>query len=136
MAVAVNVADVDRARPSEPEANASVAASLPAAWRPLTRIAFRFVVVYFSLYVVTTQMLQAMIPRPVPGFPPLERLPPVQPLLMWTAKQVFAIAETPVVLSGSGDKYLNWIAVAWLLTAAAIATVAWSILDRRRRAYP
>src|SRR5262245_21787988 len=111
MAAAVDVVDVEQARPNEPETNANVAAPLPAAWRPLTRIAFRFAVVYFSLYVVTTQMLQAMIPRPVPGFPLLERLPPLLPLLMWTATHVFGIAGTPVVLSGSGDKYLNWIAV-------------------------
>jgi hypothetical protein len=108
----------------------------PADWRRLTRVAFRFVFVYFSIYVLTTQMLQAMIPAPFRGFPPLERLRPMLPLLMWTATHVFGVTGTPVVLSGSGDKYLNWIAAAWLLAIALVAAVLWSVADRRRRAYP
>ena len=119
-----------------PGIDVAVAEPVRVEWRFGTRLAFRFLVVYFGLYVLTTQMLHAMIPSPVPGFPSFERLPPLLPLFMWTAKRVFGIGQTPVVVSGSGDKYLDWIAVAWILTIATVTTAAWSFVDRRRPAYP
>jgi len=37
--------------------------------------------------------------------------------------------------SGSGDKTIDWVHALTVLTLAVIATVLWSILDRRRREY-
>jgi hypothetical protein len=103
------------------------------AWRPLTRLAFRFCVAYFGLYVVTTQMLGAMIPTPLPRFPSLETLPPFLPLLKWTATGMVHVAEAPVVFSGSGDKILDWIAAGWLLAISGVVALAWTAVDRKGR---
>ncbi|HEX7792783.1 MAG TPA: hypothetical protein VF456_00455 [Vicinamibacterales bacterium] len=103
-------------------------------WNAATRVLFRFCFVYFGVYVLTTQMLAAMMPWPSWRFPPLETLPPILPVLMWSATHVFGIAATPVVISGSGDKYLNWIAVLSLLAISLVAATLWSVLDRRRPA--
>ncbi|MBB5911499.1 hypothetical protein BJY24_000366 [Nocardia transvalensis] len=37
--------------------------------------------------------------------------------------------------TGSGDGAANWVTVACLLFLAAVVTVVWSVVDRRRRAY-
>ncbi|MGH9393557.1 MAG: hypothetical protein ACRD1E_05255, partial [Terriglobales bacterium] len=37
------------------------ALSAPPRWRPLTRVAFRFCVLYFGLYIVLTQMLTSLL---------------------------------------------------------------------------
>jgi hypothetical protein len=101
-------------------------------WGLPTRVAFRFCFSYFSLYVLTTQMLGAMLPL---RFRPIEQTGAMLKLLQWSAVRIFHIKATPVVLSGSGDKYLNWIAAAWLLAISFLATAVWSALDRRRAHY-
>src|ERR1043166_2003323 len=106
-------------------------------WDPATRLAFRFCFLYFGLYVVTTQMLHGLILVPNWGFPPLEQLPPMKNVVGWTAAHVFGVAH-PLVITGrgSGDRIFNWVAAFCLLVAAAAGTIAWSVADRRRLAYP
>jgi hypothetical protein len=41
------------------------------AWRPVTRVAFRFIALYFFLYVVMTQMLGALLVWPAGSLPDL-----------------------------------------------------------------
>jgi len=105
---------------------------MTSSWPLPTRLLFRFCFVYFGLYVLTTQMLNGLLPSPIPGFRPLEQLPPLLPVFTWTATHVLHLASPPVVLSGSGDKYLNWIAAGWLLAFSTAATLVWSVVDRRR----
>jgi len=106
-------------------------------WTPATRIAFRFCVLYFGLYVATTQMLNGMLVVPNWGFPPLETLPPLRNVIEWTALHVFRVTH-PLVISGSGsgDKTANWVAAFCLVVIAALGTVGWSTIDRTRAGYP
>ena len=109
----------------------------PARWTLRSRIAFRFTVLYFGLYVLTTQMLGGLIV--IPGdwnMPEIETLPPLRNLIAWTARRVFGVPQPLVVTgSGSGDKTFDWVAAFCVLVISALATVVWSIADRRRDNY-
>jgi hypothetical protein len=102
-------------------------------WRPATRVAFRFAVVYFGLYVLLTQMLGSLIPIPIgDGLPELG--PKIQGWVVWTGAHLFHV-NASWVLSGSGDKLFDWVQVFCLLVAAALATLVWTVLDRGRERY-
>lgn len=106
-------------------------------WKPATRIAFRFSFLYFGLYVLTTQMLSGLIVVPKWGSPPLETLPPFRNVIQWTALHLFGVTRSLVITgSGSGDKTANWVAAFCLIAISALGTVVWSLIDRRRAAYP
>ena len=107
--------------------------ALAPTWRPLTLIAFRFCVVYFGLYVTTTQMLGGMLTLPVGNIPVLGTLPPMRHLVQLTATHVFHVSSPLVITgSGSGDKTFDWIHAFCLLMIAVAATILWSALARRR----
>ena len=101
-------------------------------WRLVTRVAFRFFAVYFGLYVVTTQMLGALINLPIGSAPRVGSL--MHPLVAWAGDRVFHVSARPVI-SGSGDKLYDWVQAFCLLVIAGAATLLWSILDWRRTAY-
>src|SRR5262249_45745181 len=106
-------------------------------WAPATRVAFRFCVLYFGLYVVTTQMLNGLLVIPKVGFPPLETLPPLRNVIEWTALHAFRVTHPLVITgSGSGDKTANWVAAFCLLVVSALGTLVWSMIDRHRAGYP
>jgi hypothetical protein len=107
----------------------------PVRWRLGTRVAFRFCVVYFTLYVLCTQMLGGLMALPLVNIPPLESLPPIRNMVEWTARHVFGVTTPLVIFSGSGDKTFDWVQVFCFLVIASIATIAWSWLDRRRERY-
>ncbi|MEZ5316779.1 MAG: hypothetical protein R2752_05210 [Vicinamibacterales bacterium] len=104
-----------------------------ARWFPATRVAFRLCVIYFTLYVCTTQMLGGLIPLPI------GRLPDVggwfTGYISWIGRMLFGVAAAPVV-SGSGDTLFDWVHVPAMLVLATLGTIAWSLLDRHRLAYP
>jgi len=107
-------------------------------WNLLTRVAFRFCAIYFTLYVLFTQMISSLLPVPGNGFgvPPLESFGAVQRVLNFVGVHILRISH-PISFrpSGSGDKLVDWILAFTLLLVAAAGTVAWSILDRRRDNY-
>ncbi len=108
-------------------------AESPAApWSFATRLAFRFGVIYFSLYVLATQMLGSLIPLPVGSLPDVGRV--MDGLIVWTGTHVFRV-NAAFVVSGSGDRYYDWVQVFCLLVIAAAGTAVWSVLDRRRGRY-
>ena len=78
----------------------------PRVWRPATRIAFRFCVLYFGLYVVFTQMLGSLFRMPIPAF---GRIPPMYTLVSWTASHVFHVTRPLIAAGGSGDKTYDWV---------------------------
>jgi uncharacterized membrane protein YphA (DoxX/SURF4 family) len=107
-----------------------------AAWRPATRLAFRFSIVYFGLYVLCTQMLPTLMPG-INAFGSLEDRPPVRTIVSWTATHLFRVTRPLVVTgSGSGDKTFDWVEAFCILIAAAATAFIWSAVDRRRAAYP
>jgi hypothetical protein len=112
------------------------ATAVTARWRLVTRIAFRFAVAYFTLYIISTQMISGLLVIPGVGVPPLASVPPLRPLTSWVATEVFRFPEPLVLVSGSGDTPFDWTLVACLLVIAGGLAALWSLLDRRRPSYP
>ena len=110
-------------------------------WSMLTRVAFRFFVIYASIYVLLTQMFYGLF-GPVLGLLPFTVSPPgsawsVRTAVSWAANSVLGL-PAPLVIerSGSGDKPYDFAFAALLLTVSALLTVLWSAAARRRLAHP
>ncbi|MFI9402101.1 DoxX family protein [Nocardia sp. NPDC052316] len=110
--------------------------SAPAGWPPLTRIAFRFCVVYFGLY----GLLLTMIPFALLG--PLSRslhgfIGPwgvtslLNPVTGWVGSTLFGVDAVLREDSGAGDQTAVWVQVFCVLVVAVAATAVWTVLDRR-----
>lgn len=118
-------------------AQAAPPAPLPAAgprWNLLTRNGFRLSFLYFSLYVVATQMLEGLLPfswvRTLGGVGLMQRL------VTWTGTHVFHIGyQYSFQETGSGDKTVDYLQAFVLLMIAAGVTAIWSVVDRRRPDY-
>jgi hypothetical protein len=105
-------------------------------WSIALRIAFRFCVAYFTLFVMSNQMLGGLIQIPKVDIPELSAFWPFRPITFWTASHVFRIKHELVYNnSGSGDKTFDWVLAFCLLVIAAVITLVWWILDRRRPNY-
>lgn len=107
----------------------------PAQWRLATRITFRFCFVYFGLFCLLTQVSTSLLPLPI-DIPDPSTLLPFRQVVFWTAKHVFRLSEQLVYQgSGSGDKTYDWILQFCFLIVALLATVIWSVVDRKRPNY-
>jgi hypothetical protein len=105
-------------------------------WSLTARIAFRFCFVYLGLFCVATQIFGALINIPNVDIPDIASLWPLKPLIFWTAAHVLQIHQTLINSgSGSGDKLFDWTMCFCFLVIAAVATIIWSVLDRRRPRY-
>ena len=108
----------------------------PVRWRLRTRIAFRLCFLYFSLYVITTQMLGGLLILPGGSLPNLGATGYMKGVVTWTATNVFKVSSPFVTVNtGSGDKTIDWVQSFCLLIAAVVLTAVWSIADRRRDNY-
>jgi hypothetical protein len=102
-------------------------------WRPVTRVAFRFAFAYLLVYV---------FPFPLGGVPYTDALaaPYTQlwdAVVPWVGRHVLGLGyEVSVVVNGSGDRTYDYVQVLCMLALAIAATALWSLLDRRRTAYP
>ena len=103
-------------------------------WHPVTRVAFRFCALYFTLYVMTTQMFSSLFVLPWVNLPPPSRIGALQSLFNWVAIRL-GFQQPFVIVSGSGDRALDWAQAFTLVTVSAVLTIVWSVLDRRRHAY-
>jgi hypothetical protein len=111
--------------------------SATAPWPLTLRIAFRFCFVYFSLFCLYVQIVGSLIAIPKVDIPDLATLPPLRPLVFFVASHLFGIHSDLVYTgSGSGDKTYDWVMIFCFLVLTTLATALWTILDRRRLAYP
>jgi uncharacterized membrane protein YphA (DoxX/SURF4 family) len=106
-----------------------------ASWSPATRVAFRFSVLYFGLYVLMTQMLAGMLPIPKFRVPVLAEKPPMRNLVIWVGNHLLGVKPT-VHPTGSGDTLFDWTYAVTGLLLAALGTVVWSLSARRTTSYP
>jgi uncharacterized membrane protein YphA (DoxX/SURF4 family) len=105
-------------------------------WSVASRVAFRFCFTYFSLFSLSTQIFGGLFPIPKVDIPDPATLAPMRQIVFWTAAHVFRVKQPLVYTgSGSGDKTFDWVLAFCLLVFAALATVVWSALDRRRVNY-
>ncbi len=105
-------------------------------WSLTSRVAFRFCFAYFGLFCLATQIFGTLFPIPKVDVPDPGTLWPLRQITFWAAAHIFHI-KLPLVYadSGSGDKTFDWVLAFCLLVFAALATVIWSVLDRRRENY-
>jgi hypothetical protein len=109
----------------------SAAERWSAPWPLHVRVAFRFAFIYF-IFTFFSAILQLV---PLLGMLGYLHDQAVQPFYVWIGKLVFGV-EITVFPNGSGDTTYNWVQFASHLVFAAVATAAWSAVDRRRPSYP
>ena len=98
----------------------------------LTRIAFRFCIVYFSLYALVTQVAGGVFILPTVAFPALGTIFPMRNITIWTAVNVFRATPPVLYVGNSGDTVFHWTQTFLVLVAAILVTAVWALLDRRR----
>ncbi|WP_312884760.1 DoxX family protein [Nocardia barduliensis] len=108
-------------------------------WSLPTRIAFRFVFAYLGLFcVLMAQILfvfTGIVSKWLPESAIIWQLRAAGPLVGWAGEHVFGVDAVLREDSGSGDQAAIWVLIFCELVAAAVITVVWSILDRRRLEY-
>ncbi len=105
-------------------------------WSLASRVAFRFCFLYLGLFSLTTQIFGGLVSIPEIDVPDLSTLWPMRQIVLWTAAHIFR-PTSPVSYqpTGSGDRTFDWVLTFCLLILAALATGAWSALDRKRENY-
>jgi hypothetical protein len=105
-------------------------------WSLASRVAFRLCFVYFGLFSIATQIIGCLFPTAMADIDGAGELWPMRPVTFWVASHIFH-AKLPLVYtgSGSGDKTFDWVLAFCLLVFAALATLLWSVLDRKRENY-
>ena len=102
-------------------------------WSVARRIGFRFVFAYLVLY---------NLPFPIGGLPLTDPLKNWYDKLWhgvvpWFAAHVLHLAKPITIFSnGSGDTTYDYVLVLVFAILAAVATLAWSLVDRRATAHP
>ena len=110
----------------------------PSHWNPATKVGFRFVFVYFFLY-------NLFIPLHLLPFPPFSQLYRLYSWLCsvavhWVSVHVLHAAHNFATdylntSSASKDTTFDYVEALCFLITAVLATVIWSLLDRRRQNY-
>src|SRR6185436_20404622 len=101
-------------------------------WSVARRIAFRFGFVLAALIV---------FPFPIGTVPWTEPLSEVLTVPLdlgtrWFATGVLGLPDPAGAFTGSGDRVYDYVRLLLFVTVAALGAIAWSVIDRRRRAYP
>ncbi len=88
---------------------------------------------YLGLYCLTTQFFLGFRLPKFSGFaiPVLGTLWPLRQITFWTAAHIFRINHPLVYMTGTGDKTFDWVQAFCLFVFAALATIVWSLLDKR-----
>ena len=103
-----------------------------APWSLGRRIALRFGVIFGALFI---------FPFPLYWIPKLGSFAddlgrPFTWLAVWVAQAILGLPRPVTEPSGSGDQTADYVRMLVMVVLAAVATVVWSILDRRRPGYP
>ena len=91
--------------------------SLSNDWTPAQRVAFRFGVVYLTLFCLATQISGSLIPNLWFTYRGLGRLWPMREITHWIARTAFGVTVPLDDVSG-GETLFFWIQWAWVLVAA------------------
>jgi hypothetical protein len=102
-----------------------------AQWTPIQKVGFRFI---FSL--LTSFMICYGNPLPFIEYP-MELLSNVLHVIVpWIGKNILNLSyEITVFTNGSGDTTYDYVTVFFTAVVAGLATIAWSIVDRKRKNY-
>lgn len=102
------------------------------AWSFAHRVVFRFVFCYFVLYI---------LPFPLGSYP--GRILPLPAydkmwyaVVPWIAKHILGMSKAITIFpNGSGDTTFNYVQLLVFAVIAAVATIIWTTLDRKRAEY-
>lgn len=108
-------------------------AAAPRRWHPLTRFAFRFACIHFTLFSLAGIIGLIPILGQMLGYQ--FGLAVERPIVVWFAKVAFGLDIT-IFPGGSGDTTYNWVQLALYAGLAAVGSILWSLIDWRRGAYP
>jgi uncharacterized membrane protein YphA (DoxX/SURF4 family) len=112
------------------------AAAHATAWKPSVRIAFRFAVVYFTLYTLVSQLIGGLILTPFFSFPALGTAWPIRDVTSWFAARLFRVDPPLLMWTGdSGDTAFYWTQTLLLLVISAAVCWYWTDADRERAEY-
>jgi hypothetical protein len=108
-------------------------------WYFLTRVAFRFCVVYFGLFCLLyvqimfdfTGVFGCVLPPEAAAW----QMRTLGPVTEWVGRHLFGVDAALHEGSRSGDQTAIWVFMFALLVVALTATALWSALDRRRTHY-
>lgn len=104
-------------------------------WPLPTRIVFRFTVIYFGFIIFPFPLETQLIPYGFSLFAWWQRL--WTAAVQWVGLHILHIHDWMVTVStGSGDKTFNWVQELCFLVLAIVATLGWSVFDRKRETYP
>ncbi len=108
-------------------------------WSPLTRLAFRFCVVYCTLHCLLVTYLWfpllGLLGRWIREYPGPWNTPFTDPVTGWVGRTVFGVEAVLRTDSGAGDQRAMWVLSFCLLVVAGVAALVWTALDRRAE-YP
>lgn len=108
-------------------------------WHFLTRVAFRFCVVYFGLFCLLYAEIMFVFTGVVRWWLPdgaiWWQMSTLAPVTEWVGRHVFGVDAVLHPYSRSGDQTAMWVFMFMLLVFSVAATVLWSVLDRRRTHY-
>jgi len=100
-------------------------------WTPARRVAFRFGVVYLTLFSLATQISGSLLPNPWFTYRGLGRLSPMREVTHWVARTFVGVDVRLDDVSG-GETLFFWIQWFWVLAAAVAIAAVWTLLARRR----
>ena len=100
-------------------------------WTPARRVAFRFGVVYLTLFGLATQISGSLVANPWFPYRGIGRLWPMRDITHWVGRTVFGVTVPMDDVSG-GETLFFWIQWSWVLVGAAVLVAAWTLLARRR----
>ena len=108
-------------------------------WHLMTRVAFRFCVVYFGLFCLLFAQIvfvyAGVLTRILPADAVIWQLTLIEPALTWVGQHVFGVHAVLHRDSGSGDQAVIWVMLFVIVVIAMLATAVWSVLDRHRPDY-
>jgi uncharacterized membrane protein YphA (DoxX/SURF4 family) len=101
-------------------------------WSLSTRIAFRFTVAYFLLWVYPRAV--GSLGKNIQYSNPLRTM--WHAVVPWVGTHILHLSgDLTEVANGSGDQLYDYVLIFCIAVAAALITVIWSILDRKRTNY-
>jgi uncharacterized membrane protein YphA (DoxX/SURF4 family) len=101
-------------------------------WGVSRRVGFRFGILFGAL---------SVFPFPIGTIPKTEWLrdllnTPLQLAVSWFAQDVLGLAAPMMARTGSSDRLWDYVQLLVIAIVAALGTIVWSVVDRRRTAYP
>ncbi len=121
--------------PTAEEAVVNTREVAPAEWSAGLRVAFRFVFSYLAIYCFTFLLLLLQIPGISVVGAAYTRM--WKAFVFWIATHILHLQHYPIPLArtGSGDSAFNYVQLLCFVAFAGIATLLWTLLDRRRKQY-